>query len=753
MLIPLLLTTVLLSPGGTHAGLHPANTNLYVEAPDLDAVTAAYERAPVIQFLHDERITLFAAKVSGSAPEDIDIDELLRRKWDEALLQLPAEMTRLDGVLRDLRWLSFSISGVELDGLSDLVFAAEGTMTPELVERLGRAQARIVLDFDSKQSSEEAMRLLEFVASEANGALRKPALDKVGVEGDAALVVSAPEGSGFEIWAIQRGPRVLLGAGMSAFERYLAGGPSLADETSYLESVSHLLDTQGTTVTKTYFHIDGLSEIGKTLSAIGEMPAPVVEVISFLLRTVAPGGQVEVSSQTRLVGDRFVSEAFRRDQGEGATIFDIAGNRPVGPGSFRMVPEEAVACWATTLDRSGMRAFFGASLEDLCGEESEARLEALAEQYDTRFDRDLIDSLGDEFVVYTMPFAGIGMPKAFVAIELTDPVAFARGVEGLGAFLVDVTGGAVSFQAKPYRKLPFFSFAPGMDLTELAGGDAAGGFTRMTPAFVSMIAAIGVVEDRAVISLSDMYTKREMKRLLKHEGGTHPLASSLGVIPEGAVSYGTTDWGTIIAGVYDAVSAFIPLIQKGIGQSTGESLPFNSQDMPSSDIFKEYFRPTITYGKNLDGGTYTYGESSIGPEVPLVLGASALSGAVFAAFTVGDTREVELRATLESPPEDSYEEEDGGPRQRTTDALREIKVGIVLYKSDQGRYPVALVRLVEPTAKYTEGFLGGPAVPKDGWENEINYHVSQDGASFRIWSSGPDGVNQDGEGDDVLLRN
>lgn len=753
MLIPLLFTTTLLSPGGTHAGLHPANTNLYVEAPDVDAVTAAYEQAPVIQFLHDERVILFAAKVSGEAPEGFDIDEMLRRRWDEALHHLPAELAHLDGVLRDLQCFSFSISGVELDGLSELVLAGEGEMTPELMERLGRVQARVVLDFGSKQSSEQAMSLLETVANKAEGALRKPALDTEGVDADAALVVSAPGGSGFDVWAIQRGGRVLLGAGIAAFANYLAGGPSLADEASYEENTSHLLDARGTTVTRTYFRIDGLSEFGKTLSAMGEMPAPVVEAISFLLRTVAPGGQVEVSSQTRLIGERFVSETFRRDHGEGATIFDIAGNRPVTPGSFRMVPEEAVACWATTLDKSGMRAFLSASLEALSGGDPEAQLEALAERYDTRPDRDLIDSLGDEFVVYTMPFAGIGMPKAFVAIELVDPVAFARGVEGLGAILVDVTGGAVSFQAKPYRKLPFFSFAPGMDLTELAGGGAAGGFTRMTPAFVSMNAAIGVVEDRAVISLSDMYTKREMKRLLKHEGGTHPLAASGGVIPEGAVSYGTTDWGTIIAEVYDAVSGFIPLIQKGIEQSTGEPLPFSPQDLPPSDIFKEYFRPTITYGKNLDGGTYTYDESSVGPEVPLVLGATALSGAVFAAFTVGNTREMEVRATLEAPPEELFEEEGGRPRQQTIDALREIKVGIVLYKSDQGRYPLALARLVEPTAKYTAGFLGGPAVPKDGWENEINYHVSQDGTSFRIWSSGPDGVNQDGKGDDVLLSN
>jgi hypothetical protein len=87
----------------------------------------------------------------------------------------------------------------------------------------------------------------------------------------------------------------------------------------------------------------------------------------------------------------------------------------------------------------------------------------------------------------------------------------------------------------------------------------------------------------------------------------------------------------------------------------------------------------------------------------------------------------------------------------TLDRLREIKIAIVLFKSEHGRYPKELSELLKPTETFPEGFLEGGAVTPDGWGTAFHYSLSDDGTSFRIWSSGPDRVNQGGDGDDVDL--
>jgi len=743
-----LLPATLLTLGGTHAGLHPATSNLYVELPDLGAVVEAYQDAPLVNFLHDERIRIFVAKIAGEDPETFNVDLLIADGLNELYREMPPEALQALDVLAGLEWFSLSLSGVELDGLSELVAASQGEMTPELKERISRLQLKVVLDLGSPENAGEALSLLQLGAKETDGELRKVDLlvPPLVAEPLEAWVLSAPDDSGFEVWAIQLGSSVTMGAGIGALDRFIAGGPTLAENESYQKSAVPFVDAGGTTIVDAYFHFEGLSEIGKLLGMTGEMPAPMVEAISFLMQTAAPGGQVEARTRSQLVGNRFITESFRYDHGDGATILDIAGNQPVSPESFRMVPEDAVACWATTLDKKAMRAFLGSCLEGLCVEDPEQCLVQMEEQYGARPDKDLIDALGDEYVFYTMPFAGIGMPKVFCAIELEDPESFARGMDGFGTYLADVTDGAVEFRSKPYRKRPFASFSPGMDLTELAGGGAAGVFTQMTPAFVSLAASIGVLEDRAVISLSSMYTKREMKRLMRGEGGMHPLTSSQNEIPEGATSYGTTDWGTILAGVYDAIAGFIPLIQ----QAAGGELPFGAEDLPSSVIFKEYFRPTVTYGTKVEGGVYAYNEASFGPEIPAAASAARLTGAIVAAIHLEEANEMKVREAPAAPggPEAGLATT---PRQVTIDALRETKISIIVYKSDQDRYPDALTDLLDPTDKFSGGFFQDSKVPEDGWGNQVNYSLSKGGSSFRIWSSGPDGINQNGDGDDVIL--
>ena len=88
-------------------------------------------------------------------------------------------------------------------------------------------------------------------------------------------------------------------------------------------------------------------------------------------------------------------------------------------------------------------------------------------------------------------------------------------------------------------------------------------------------------------------------------------------------------------------------------------------------------------------------------------------------------------------------------RQETQLTLQQVKLGLVIYKSEKSRFPGPLEELLAPTQPFPRGFLNSDSLPSDGWGNSLQYVTQTEGAGYRLWSSGPDGIDDGGEGDDV----
>jgi len=325
------------------------------------------------------------------------------------------------------------------------------------------------------------------------------------------------------------------------------------------------------------------------------------------------------------------------------------------------------------------------------------------------------------------------MPKMYVALELDDAAAFARGLHGLATYLGDVAEDLVVIREKPYRKQPFVSFMSGKDMLELTAGTTVSGVASKTPAFVSLGVSVGVLEDRAILSLSSMSVKREIKRLLKsEESGGHLVVTMEEELPKGVQSYGSTDWGAIFAGIYESARAFLPLIQQG----AGFSLPFSIDEMPSADLLPRYIKRSVTWTRAVEGGRLRHQESSLGPEIPALVGLGMGAG-----LLVGRIEE----------SRSASEERGGDAAQATRQTLEQMKRAIQAHKTEQGTYPERLDELLRASEAFPEGLLDSESVPKDAWGRAFHYERDEDGASYRLWSSGPDGVDAQGEGDDLIL--
>lgn len=104
----------------------------------------------------------------------------------------------------------------------------------------------------------------------------------------------------------------------------------------------------------------------------------------------------------------------------------------------------------------------------------------------------------------------------------------------------------------------------------------------------------------------------------------------------------------------------------------------------------------------------------------------------------------------------------GGARKRAfTDAARSqlnmFKGQMEMYQTDVGSFPTSqqgLVALRQPPADLRNpakwrGPYAGADIPADPWGNP--YEFQGDGVTYQIWSAGPNGISEQGGGDDVMV--
>lgn len=731
---------------GEHAELHPANPNLYMELPEVHRAIEAYPQARTLQLLHDSSVTRLVAGLMGEDPEGFDMDAQLEGFFDDVVQSMP-ELQLVSALMGDARSASLSVSGMNIDQLGGKLARSEFSLTPDVLEQLNGTQLRLVLGYEGAPEEEIARALasltslMEVSLGEARtqaGELQGHSVELSVWSGEALL--------GNEVLLTRRGTELLIGVGSEAAGHLLSGGAALAADPDFKGLGSDFAEPNGVVLYDLYVNATDASELSEMVGEMDPELAMVSGALGLATGVAVPGDHFQERWRTRLLNGRFLAETSSIDHGRDVGVQPLLGVAPVKAEAFGLVPADAVAVWATTLNKEGIADLLIRALSQGVAGDSADVLAEIEATYDMNPQAELIDPMGESLVFYAMPFSGIGAPKMFVALELNDPAAFAAGMERLGAVAVNLSGGALEFTSKPYRKNPFMSFSPASD--ELASGGAGDfGSVGIAGSVISSLAsglAIGVVDGRAVLSLSNIYTKREMRRLIQGEGEPHALAAANLSLPEDTTSYGVTDWGGILDSLYSSLRGMLPLLQG----SVGDSLPFSMEDLPPEGIFSRYMKPTVSWSKRTERGYYSYSDASFGPEV-----LGLLSGGVTMLFFTRQESTSEIGGPIVYAEEQPIELEPGGgdEAEKTRVILSGVKVGIVLFKASVGRYPQNLEELTHDQPDFPDGFLGSQEVPLDAWSHALGYELSEDGNSYRLWSWGPNGLDEQGGGDDQSL--
>jgi len=694
--------------------------------PDLIGLRDAYARTALFRTLNDADLHTAIGEVMGD-PEFDPIGAL----WDLYMTAVDEEgVPDVLALLDPLREISLSVHVSEgrVDTLIREIQALEergGDPGPYLLANVG---VQLQLTYIDEEEAQRGLRFLTELAAEEGANLIVDERDGISVLRDGG---DDPIEQAYRL--VQDGARMTLLVGAAADEAaYMAragGQAPVLERAQMLSAGMQHFTGEGTTI------VEGYSAIGEQLFALPELAevAPLVELLEGVVGTpvsmIARGGHWRV-----LVDDqgRFVTEGFHGRMDD-IPLSGVFGGAPLEKGALSLIHPDAIVGWATHFDDGPLREL----IESKLGTLEEDPFVQIDEAFGFRPDRDLLEPLGPA-LAYSLP-----APKSLLsapplmlsaALEEGGREAFLRGMDGLAALVEHESGGQYEFRVSEYR---------GMRLYELdfeIPGLADIGLPIDPSALLKP--TVAVLEDRVFVTTLPSHAKREIRRVLKQDPTLNPLL--VGSCPEGSTQVAFADWIQFIGKLYGGAKAMAPMI----AATAGEELPFDLGKLPDAEVVTRHFAPTQRWTRHVEGGVLHYEISSFGPEIPMVLSIAAVGGLFVA-------RQELLQADMAHAPEEVFVEIPEGASvqwHETFGELQHLKAGATVYRHEMGSWPAELADLARPFGGFPQGFFDGGPIPQDAWGNTIRYGVAEDGKSIMLWSMGPDGWDDGGGGDDIVVE-
>jgi general secretion pathway protein G len=361
------------------------------------------------------------------------------------------------------------------------------------------------------------------------------------------------------------------------------------------------------------------------------------------------------------------------------------------------------------------------ALEPTEYETAQAKLKEFMGESDLR--QDILVNLHGTLLSYGVPAAFPEQPSQIMRIGVKDPNAFVKALRTLTASVataLDFPADAVSLKESDHEGRTLYE----LDLSQ-------------TPLAVGMIQPAFAVEGGELVIC--LQSTKALKTALNGTPAESSLAQNKdlsgfldslaekGKLTSMSFTDNAKTFGAIYGGIAGAAQMF------GGGAS---DLPVDLSLMPSEQAITKHLAQSWSGGYvSADGATFVTqsdGQFQLGDFVPLlmttgIIGVSMATGAGAVA--------------AEPVDEDPYEV--------VRRHLGELGAGMTVFKLSEGRYPDSIDDLVRPTASYPDGCLGKSEAPVDPWGHAYNFRLNERGKPF-LWSSGPDGVDQGGEGDDIV---
>lgn len=688
-----------------HASLHPAGTDLYFEIPDLRAALAAYARAPAIKTVESEG----AANIAALAKDlGFDLQSVVG-----SLLPVA------DPARPDDRWWPWSAgrrASISLGGIEAAPKTGSPAATPS---------AWMVVDFAAADAAEQAAKAL--VAMGGKDPVAEGDLSAGGVTAPILRIGSPFEPVLESAWLARLDKRLVLGAGDAKAADFVAraqdAAGGLAPTWRADDAAKRFGAPTGVTVLEILSDMDDLPAFARAgLSG---------SIASYALFFVAPFTCAKGRWRIDLEGDRFVTQGLYEPRGPARDLLAPFGATKLSERAAQLVPPEAVGCWITSVDAASAESALGSLFLQVLAE-SEAKVAPPAAD-----DARMADGLGSAMAVSLLPLQGLmsPTPRLTLTLELKDAARFQSGLESW-LERAQAAFPSLKIERKPFRKVPMIVLGLEEEAGALPPDASPFGVGLMEPSRITIV----VFEDRVVFASAPTVARNEIKRL-QDKGATelHKIADAT-TRPPDAFEASTMDWTGLLSKIYDGARGFAPMMAQNLDK------PIDFEKLPTATQLFAAFRPTKSWARRVEGRIHSWSESSFGPETPIGLAGLGFLGAKAARAPRSPSA-----PEAPEPTETSDAQTSDAKLQSTLGALREVRTSIVVYRSQFGGGPATLEHLLEKTAEFPDGFLPGGKVPADAWGRALVYRTGDKGSAYTLRSTGPDGIDQDGAGDDVRL--
>ena len=205
---------------------------------------------------------------------------------------------------------------------------------------------------------------------------------------------------------------------------------------------------------------------------------------------------------------------------------------------------------------------------------------------------------------------------------------------------------------------------------------------------------------------------------------------------------------------YEQISSAIQMLPMALPPDS--ELPVDLTLLPTSECITKHLFSSISASYREGTGYKMVGYGPVGGELTRILLVPALAGGAAAALFYVIPLKEEMKPLPGEPEEEivAAEKKTRGKSDLVLKARKDLGTlagGCFAYYVEKGEYPDRLTDLLVPTEAFPGGFYPPKKIPNDPWNNPYHYKKTTDGKHrFMIWSCGPNGIDEDGGGDDIV---
>ncbi|MGC6486236.1 MAG: hypothetical protein ACON4Z_01195 [Planctomycetota bacterium] len=605
----------------------PKKTMMAMSVPDLAASMAEFQKMPLARMWAEEEVQAFVSDVMEMATEQMDegMDQM-RAMHDAGMMPISPDTLmnlRLEGV-------TLAVTGVELN-MSDF-----GPMP--------KVGTLVHLDFG--ESAATWNQLIQM----GMGMLRQEAGDDLSMTewtiGDVKAVTltptEAPPGFGMSINVAMVPGGVVLGTITDEVKdvvtNWVNKTPMLSQTAGYAASTKRI-DTAGAEVQMFMAPDLAMStgmDIMKMMSGMGGaipteggmVPMSMLdfEGVERAMQAMGMRDMGTLGMSMSYADGKAVTKAYHARAKERTTT---AAPASVDTKFLRWVPKDAVSFGAGTVDATSIYDMLIKGMQAYDPNMSEMMLAQLGQmetQLGFSIRKDLLGSIGDHYITWSMPMGTISAaPEMAVLVKVNSEEKLVGALKTIAA----MSDGALELEEATKRGLKSYQLVINADSMDPGGMMMMNPFDMFQPTFAFK-------DGYMVMGFSASDVKRVFKRMDRDDNPKGDIRSNkefmaiADQIPEGVSSLAFVDWKANFESMYQmatGVLAFVPM---------PEDVPVDMSMIPDSETLTQHLFAGLTYTKsNADGGV-TVSISPFGPETFLALGA-IVGGAAGASITLRDS--------------------------------------------------------------------------------------------------------------------